>query len=487
MCFEILGFDIMFDHALKPWLIEVNHAPSFATDSELDSQVKRKVLQDCFTLLNLSPETKKRFKKEVRQQFEKRAMGKKDPKDKKLDRAQRSEGRYEIREELAKQRTEWEENNCGDFRKLYPTPEKEEKYAPHFESALHIWETLTGAQTRKPIASRARRKEEEEAREAEEKAKAKAKAAASKEKLDKAKLAKAQAALEPMTVSSTKTTLDEDGGVAGSGDDRGDDNDTDSERQDGFSVRSSELPPSCQPAGGSGDRDPAAEDTATPTTKKKSRPRPDVLVGEVVRVQTNLGWERVVVRRKHSSGRVDIQFEDGELMRQVLPRILKATTAPAPKEDALPPATPPPNSDRGPARGQPSLLGQSVSSLRAQQARSDFSGLRGRPTTSSPGAAFDRVSPRIRGSTGALAGRAPVSCWSVAAMEEELAAEQGRCNFPAAADPLAAYGRPPHGSGWHVNGISTHAAPVFGLRGDAVGPNRRGTSSRRGPAPRGRR
>jgi hypothetical protein len=28
-CFEVLGFDIMIDHALKPWIIEVNHLPRY--------------------------------------------------------------------------------------------------------------------------------------------------------------------------------------------------------------------------------------------------------------------------------------------------------------------------------------------------------------------------------------------------------------------------------------------------------------------------
>jgi tubulin polyglutamylase TTLL6/13 len=36
MCFEILGFDIMLDSDLNPYLIEVNHTPSFTADTPLD-------------------------------------------------------------------------------------------------------------------------------------------------------------------------------------------------------------------------------------------------------------------------------------------------------------------------------------------------------------------------------------------------------------------------------------------------------------------
>ncbi len=36
MFFQILGFDIMLDHQCKPYLLEVNHSPSFTCDSPLD-------------------------------------------------------------------------------------------------------------------------------------------------------------------------------------------------------------------------------------------------------------------------------------------------------------------------------------------------------------------------------------------------------------------------------------------------------------------
>ena len=43
MCFEILGFDIILDKDCKPFLLEVNHAPSFATDTPLDYDIKKKL------------------------------------------------------------------------------------------------------------------------------------------------------------------------------------------------------------------------------------------------------------------------------------------------------------------------------------------------------------------------------------------------------------------------------------------------------------
>ena len=50
MCFELLGFDIILNSDLTPMLLEVNHAPSFATDSPLDYEVKKNLFVDMFNL-----------------------------------------------------------------------------------------------------------------------------------------------------------------------------------------------------------------------------------------------------------------------------------------------------------------------------------------------------------------------------------------------------------------------------------------------------
>jgi len=55
-----LGFDIILDSDLRPILLEVNHAPSFATDSPLDYEIKHKLFVDMFNLLGLTLDRKKK-------------------------------------------------------------------------------------------------------------------------------------------------------------------------------------------------------------------------------------------------------------------------------------------------------------------------------------------------------------------------------------------------------------------------------------------
>ena len=61
-CFEILGVDVMLDEKLKCWLVEVNHSPSFATDSELDRDVKESLITDTLRLVRLDQKAMKKHR-----------------------------------------------------------------------------------------------------------------------------------------------------------------------------------------------------------------------------------------------------------------------------------------------------------------------------------------------------------------------------------------------------------------------------------------
>jgi len=54
MCFHILGLDIMLNNKGDPFLIEVNHTPSFTTDTPLDYKIKHNLIKDTLVLMNIS-------------------------------------------------------------------------------------------------------------------------------------------------------------------------------------------------------------------------------------------------------------------------------------------------------------------------------------------------------------------------------------------------------------------------------------------------
>lgn len=44
----------MLDAKLKPWMIEVNHTPSFNADTSVDHEVKNSLVKDCLEIIQLS-------------------------------------------------------------------------------------------------------------------------------------------------------------------------------------------------------------------------------------------------------------------------------------------------------------------------------------------------------------------------------------------------------------------------------------------------
>jgi hypothetical protein len=54
----------MLDSKLKPWVLEVNHSPSFTCDSDLDKEIKGGVISGAMKLLNLNGSSQKKHQKQ---------------------------------------------------------------------------------------------------------------------------------------------------------------------------------------------------------------------------------------------------------------------------------------------------------------------------------------------------------------------------------------------------------------------------------------
>jgi tubulin polyglutamylase TTLL6/13 len=73
-CFEILGFDVMLDYKLKPWLLEVNLSPSFHTDAPLDKDLKESLLCDALNLIPWHVMSKRKYAEQQRKLIEDRSI-----------------------------------------------------------------------------------------------------------------------------------------------------------------------------------------------------------------------------------------------------------------------------------------------------------------------------------------------------------------------------------------------------------------------------
>ncbi|CAG0897357.1 unnamed protein product, partial [Darwinula stevensoni] len=63
-CFELLGFDIILDSQLQPYILEVNILPSLHTQAEIDEAVKVPMMRDVLRMVNPSHPTLRRLIKE---------------------------------------------------------------------------------------------------------------------------------------------------------------------------------------------------------------------------------------------------------------------------------------------------------------------------------------------------------------------------------------------------------------------------------------
>ncbi|XP_034363040.2 tubulin polyglutamylase TTLL6 isoform X1 [Arvicanthis niloticus] len=142
-CFEILGFDILLDRKLKPWLLEVNHSPSFSTDSKLDKEVKDSLLYDALVLINLGSCDKKKVLEEERQRgrFLQQCPNRE-------TRMEEVKGFQAVRLQKTE---EYEKKNCGGFRLIYPGLNLE-KYDRFFQDNSSLFQNTVASRARELYA-----------------------------------------------------------------------------------------------------------------------------------------------------------------------------------------------------------------------------------------------------------------------------------------------------------------------------------------------
>uniref|UniRef100_A0AAQ5XT82 Tubulin tyrosine ligase-like family, member 6 n=1 Tax=Amphiprion ocellaris TaxID=80972 RepID=A0AAQ5XT82_AMPOC len=143
-CFEILGFDVLLDHRLRPWVLEVNHSPSFTTDSQLDREVKDALLYDTLVLINLGACDRRKITKEERRRVKDRLQQNR-------SREARSEELRQCQAATVEQMEKYEAKHLGGFKRIYPR-EGGEKYDKYFKHSSSLFQDTAASKAREECA-----------------------------------------------------------------------------------------------------------------------------------------------------------------------------------------------------------------------------------------------------------------------------------------------------------------------------------------------
>ncbi|KAM9336959.1 tubulin polyglutamylase ttll6 [Symphorus nematophorus] len=143
-CFEILGFDVLLDHQLRPWVLEVNHSPSFTTDSQLDREVKDALLYDTLVLINLGACNRRKITKEERRRVKDRLQ-------QNSTREARSEELRQCQAATVEQMERYEAKHLGGFKRIFPR-EGGEKYDKYFKHSSSLFQETAASKAREECA-----------------------------------------------------------------------------------------------------------------------------------------------------------------------------------------------------------------------------------------------------------------------------------------------------------------------------------------------
>lgn len=147
-CFEILGLDILVDKKLKPMILEVNHSPSFNTDSPLDKEIKSLLVTDSLALVNFGAADRRKCTEEERKRVKDRLLGRTIKKESKEE----QEVAYA---EYIKYLEIYENKHLGNFRRIYPTANTD-KYDKFFQINSSLFQETLAFKVRSELARQMR-------------------------------------------------------------------------------------------------------------------------------------------------------------------------------------------------------------------------------------------------------------------------------------------------------------------------------------------
>uniref|UniRef100_A0A1I8HL04 Tubulin polyglutamylase ttll6 n=1 Tax=Macrostomum lignano TaxID=282301 RepID=A0A1I8HL04_9PLAT len=150
-CFEILGFDILLDRKLRPIVLEVNHSPSFTTDSRLDKEIKEALIWDTLHLINIGAVDKKKAIEDEKRKVRERLF----------QRSNKKEAREELEREAARfaeAQERYENDHLGNYRRIYPlsTPAATDRYERFFTQAASLYQETAATKARADCARQQR-------------------------------------------------------------------------------------------------------------------------------------------------------------------------------------------------------------------------------------------------------------------------------------------------------------------------------------------
>lgn len=146
-CFEVLGFDILIDRKFRPWLLEVNHSPSFHTDAPIDREIKEAMLYDTLELIDLFANDKKKCQEEERRKVQDRLLK---PGGDEMSKVDDSRDKY-----YAEHVQEYEQGHLGGYRRIYPG-KNDDYYAPFFNQSTSLCAETAASRARTELAKQLR-------------------------------------------------------------------------------------------------------------------------------------------------------------------------------------------------------------------------------------------------------------------------------------------------------------------------------------------